>query len=118
MNPFGRASSSASSIVGMGIVRCHELSPREPWKTSDLVVSGGLSLLFWVISGISEDPWIDSSFDPVVARNNDPVYCGMNEVIIQHVLPHCLHELAPAMCHELAALSLPVWVPTRNPTFE
>ena len=102
----------------MDIVRCHESLLRGPWKTSELVISAGLNLLFWIVSGISEDPWVDASFDPVVACNNDPEYCSVDEVIVQHVPPDRLHELTPAMRHELVALSLPVWVPTCDPTFK
>ena len=102
----------------MGIARCHEPLPGGPWKMSVLVAVIILNPLFWIIRGISEYPWVNPAFDPVMTCDNNSISHRMDEVIIQHVLPDGLHELAAAMGHQLLSLGLPVWVPTRNPTFE
>ena len=85
---------------------------------SELVNSNKRSLLFWVVCGISKYPWINAVFDPVVACDDHSIFCGMNKVVVKHVLPHCLDEFMPAMSHELVSLSLPMRVPTGDPTFK
>jgi len=77
-----------------------------------------LSSLFRIISRVCEDSRINPSLDPIITCDDDAIYGSMNEVIVQHILPDCLHELTAAVSHELVALGLPVWVPACNPTFE
>jgi len=72
----------------------------------------GLDLLFRVVSRICEYPWINATLYPVVTRNNDTIFHGMDEVIVEDIFPDGLDEFASAVSHELAALSIPVWMPT------
>ena len=42
----------------------------------------------------------------------------MDEVVIENIFPDSLDELTSAVSHETTTLSVPVWVPARNPTFK
>jgi len=77
-----------------------------------------LNSLFRIISRVRENSWINPSLDSIITCDDNAIYGSMNEVIIQHILPDRLHELAAAVSHELVTLGLPVWVPACNPTFE
>ena len=46
-----------------------------------------------------------------MAYNDNAIYHGVDEIVVEDVLPDCLHELAAAVSHELAALGIPAWVP-------
>ena len=85
---------------------------------SGLVAVIILNPLFWIIRRISEYPWVNPTLDPVMTCDDNAISHCMDEVIVQHILPDSLHELATAMGHQLLSLGLPVWVPTCNPTFE
>ena len=72
----------------------------------------GLDLLFRVVGGICEYPWINATLYPIMTCNNNTISHGMDEVIVKDVFPDGLDEFTSTVGHELAALSIPVWVPT------
>ena len=82
-----------------------------PYYQREYMVSDGSDLLFRIVSGVSEYPWINPASYPVRACDNNPVYHGMNEVVVKNVFPNGLNKLTPAVSHELTALGVPLRVP-------
>lgn len=56
-------------------------------------------ILFWIIRGISEDPRIKSSHDPITTLDYDAMFIGFYEFIIQEYCPLCMHDFTAAMSY-------------------
>lgn len=61
---------------------------------------GDENTLFWVVSGISEDAWIEAMLNPIGTGYDNAMAVGLNEFGIQQMLPLPMKKLSLTMSQE------------------
>ena len=56
-----------------------------------------LHSLFWIISRVSENPWVNSSLNTINALNDNAIGTSIDEIIIENGDPYILHQLTTTM---------------------
>ena len=72
-------------------------------------------LLLRIVGGIGEDPWVDTTFDPVSTLDYDAILCSVDEGIIEKMLPNRMHQFSAAVGQDALLLCLPMFVSRHCP---
>jgi hypothetical protein len=59
----------------------------------------GHDVLLRIVSGIGENTWVKSTWDPIAAFNYDAVLVGLDKLVIEEYFPLCVGQFATAMGH-------------------
>ena len=73
------------------------------------------NVLLGVVGGVGEDPWIDTTLNPISALDHNPILHCMYKGVVEKMPPNSMHQFSVTVSQDVLLLSLPVFVSCCRP---
>src|SRR5882757_2348326 len=80
------------------------------WSSASYERNSLKNVLLGVVSGVSKDPRVDTTFDTIPAFDHDPVLHRVDKGVIEQMLPNRVHQFSVAVSQDILLLGLPVFM--------